>query len=142
MIAFAPGVRVLIRDEEWLIRRVDPSTDGCWHLTCDSVSGLVRGRDALSKTRNHTPESKTCEGNFCYEDQWAYPEKSAATAERDRSSDQPKVPDGTVIPQWVNEDTLPSGPGAVARRRVAPLARANREDDCRTARAPFPSDLH
>lgn len=30
MYAFAPGARVVIRDEEWLIRRVDPSTDGGW----------------------------------------------------------------------------------------------------------------
>jgi len=47
---FAPGSRVVIRDEEWLIRRVDPSTDGGWLLTCDGVSELVRGRDALFLT--------------------------------------------------------------------------------------------
>ena len=28
MLSFAPGARVVIRDEEWLVRRVDPSTDG------------------------------------------------------------------------------------------------------------------
>lgn len=28
MLAFAPGARVVIRDEEWLVRRVDPSTEG------------------------------------------------------------------------------------------------------------------
>jgi superfamily II DNA or RNA helicase len=50
MLAFAPGSRVIIRDEEWLIRRVDPSTDGGWLLTCDGVSELVRGRDALFLT--------------------------------------------------------------------------------------------
>ena len=50
MLAFAPGARVVIRDEEWLIRRVDPSTDGGWLLTCDGVSELVRGRDALFLT--------------------------------------------------------------------------------------------
>ncbi len=47
---FAPGSRVVIRDEEWLIRRVDPSTDGGWLVTCDGVSELVRGRDALFLT--------------------------------------------------------------------------------------------
>ena len=47
---FAPGSRVVIRDEEWLIRRVDPSTDGGWLLTCDGISELVRGRDALFLT--------------------------------------------------------------------------------------------
>jgi hypothetical protein len=50
MLSFAPGSRVVIRDEEWLVRRVDPSTDGGWLLTCDGVSELVRGRDALFLT--------------------------------------------------------------------------------------------
>lgn len=50
MLSYAPGARVVIRDEEWLIRRVDPSTDGGWLLTCDGVSELVRGRDALFLT--------------------------------------------------------------------------------------------
>jgi hypothetical protein len=37
----------VIRDEEWLIRRVDPATDGGWLLTCDGISDLVRGKTAL-----------------------------------------------------------------------------------------------
>jgi len=37
---------VLIRDEEWLVRRVDPSSDGGELLVCDGVSDLVRGRTA------------------------------------------------------------------------------------------------
>jgi hypothetical protein len=28
MLPYAPGARVVIRDEEWLVRRVDPSSDG------------------------------------------------------------------------------------------------------------------
>lgn len=51
MLAFAPGSRAVIRDEEWLIRRVDPSTDGGWLLTCDGISDLVRGTDALFLTQ-------------------------------------------------------------------------------------------
>ena len=51
MLSFAPGSRVVIRDEEWLVRRVDPSTDGGWLLSCDGVSELVRGRDALFLTK-------------------------------------------------------------------------------------------
>lgn len=47
----APGARVLIRDEEWLIRRVDPSSDGGDLLICDGVSELVRGRTAQFLTR-------------------------------------------------------------------------------------------
>lgn len=50
MLPFAPGSRAVIRDEEWLIRRVDPSTDGGWLLTCDGVSDLVRGRPTLFLT--------------------------------------------------------------------------------------------
>lgn len=46
----APGARVVIRDEEWLIRRVDPSTDGGWLLTCDGISDLVRSQSALFLT--------------------------------------------------------------------------------------------
>ena len=47
----APGARVLIRDEEWLVRRVDPSSDGGELLFCDGVSELVRGRSAQFLTR-------------------------------------------------------------------------------------------
>ena len=47
----APGARVVIRDEEWLIRRIDPSADGGFLLNCDGVSDLVRGRDALFLTK-------------------------------------------------------------------------------------------
>jgi superfamily II DNA or RNA helicase len=51
MLPYAPGARVVIRDEEWLVRRVDPSSDGGHLLSCDGVSELVRGRSAqfLSK---------------------------------------------------------------------------------------------
>lgn len=50
MLPFAPGSRAVIRDEEWLIRRVDPTTDGGSLLTCDGVSALVRGQSALFLT--------------------------------------------------------------------------------------------
>lgn len=51
MLAYAPGSRVVIRDEEWLVRRVDPSTDGGHLLSCDGVSDLVRGRASLFLTK-------------------------------------------------------------------------------------------
>ncbi|PQA84450.1 helicase [Limnohabitans sp. TS-CS-82] len=50
MSLYAPGSRVLIRDEEWLIRRADPSADGGYLLTCDGISDLVRGQAALFLT--------------------------------------------------------------------------------------------
>ena len=50
MSPLAPGARAVIRDEEWLIRRVDPATDGGYLLTCDGISDLVRGQSALFLT--------------------------------------------------------------------------------------------
>ena len=46
----ASGSRVVIRDEEWLVRRVDASNDGGQLLSCDGLSDLVRGRSALFLT--------------------------------------------------------------------------------------------
>ena len=43
----APGTRVLIRDAEWVIRRIDRSPDGGYQLVCDGVSELVREREAI-----------------------------------------------------------------------------------------------
>lgn len=50
MLPFAPGSRVVIRDEEWLVRRIDPATDGGWLLACDGISELVRSQSALFLT--------------------------------------------------------------------------------------------
>lgn len=50
MLPFAPGSRVVIRDEEWLVRRIDPASDGGWLLTCDGISELVRSQSALFLT--------------------------------------------------------------------------------------------
>ena len=43
----APGARVLIRDTEWLVRRVDKSSFGEKALTCVGVSELVRDKEAV-----------------------------------------------------------------------------------------------
>lgn len=43
------------------------------------------------------------------------------------------VPDGTVVTQWVIDDTLPGGPRTVERKYTAPFVRANREEDYRIA---------
>lgn len=93
--------------------------------------GLPRkGAAKTPKTRIQTPDGKPPrEGNFGWDDLWAY----ASTPE----GGEPKVPDGTVITQWVTDDTLPGGPRNVERRYVAPFARANREEDYRTAWAFF-----
>ena len=42
----APGARLTVRDEDWIVRRVDMSDDGGYALTCDGLSELVRGVSA------------------------------------------------------------------------------------------------
>jgi SNF2 family DNA or RNA helicase len=51
----APGARIVVRDEEWLVRRVDPSSDGGRLLTCDGVSDLVHGQSSLFLTTLEGP---------------------------------------------------------------------------------------
>ena len=86
--------------------------------------GLPRkGAAKTPKTRIHTPEGKVREGNLGWEDLY--------------KDGQWMVPDGTVVTQWVTDDTLPGGPRTVERRYVAPFARANREEDYRIAWAFF-----
>lgn len=46
----APGARVQIRDEEWLVRTNDPCDVGGRQLTCIGVSELVRNREAIFLT--------------------------------------------------------------------------------------------
>lgn len=47
MQRFAPGARVEIRDEDWVIRRVDRTTHQGYQLTFEGISELVRGKEAL-----------------------------------------------------------------------------------------------
>ena len=45
--AVAPGARIVVRDAEWVVRRVDQSSDGGQQLTCDGVSAIVRGQEGV-----------------------------------------------------------------------------------------------
>lgn len=47
---YAPGARIVIRDTEWVLRRVDLSSDGGRQLTCDGISELVRGQTSMFLT--------------------------------------------------------------------------------------------
>jgi hypothetical protein len=86
--------------------------------------GLPRkGGIKTTKTRIQPPNGKVREGNLAWEDL--------------HKDGQSLVPDGTVVTQWVSDDTLPGGPRTVERRYVAPFARANREEDYRIAWAFF-----
>jgi superfamily II DNA or RNA helicase len=44
--SLAPGSRVLVRDEEWLVRRIDRTESGSQLLTVTGLSPLVRDREA------------------------------------------------------------------------------------------------
>ena len=56
MLTFASGARLRIRDEEWLVRRFDPSSDGGHLLSCEGVSELVRGKSSLFLTKPAGPD--------------------------------------------------------------------------------------
>lgn len=102
--------------------------------------GLPRkGSRSTPKTRITPPDGKVREGNFGWEDLWTYPAEGAIDATV-KQGGTPKLPDGTVITQWVTDDTLPGGPRTVERTYTAPFARANREEDYRVAWAFFETE--
>ncbi|MBN1446410.1 MAG: DEAD/DEAH box helicase [Bacteroidetes bacterium] len=47
----APGLRVLIRDAEWIVKRVDAASDGGHAVHVTGVSDVVRDREAVFLTR-------------------------------------------------------------------------------------------
>ena len=99
--------------------------------------GLPRkGGRATPKTSITTPDGEVREGNCGWEDLWTYPAEGDDEATV-KQGGTPKLPDGTVITQWVTDDTLPGGPRTVERTYKAPFARANREEDYRIAWAFF-----
>ncbi len=75
------------------------------------------------KCRIETPDGKVREGTFGWEDLY--------------KDGQSLVPDGTVVTQWVEDDTLPTGKYKKQRQYTAPFALANREADYRVAWAFF-----
>lgn len=105
--------------------------------------GLPRkGGPRTPRTRMTTPDGKVFNHQFGWEDLWTYANPEAGDSpEVLHAGGTPKVPDGTVITQWVMDDTLPGGPREVERKYVAPFVRANREDDYRMAWAFFESQV-
>jgi len=47
---FAPGARVVVRDEEWIVRDTQPSGTGGSAVRCTGLSELVRDKDAIFLT--------------------------------------------------------------------------------------------
>jgi hypothetical protein len=82
--------------------------------------GLPRnGSRTTPRTRIQTPDGRIRDGNFA----WTNLHQDGQTL----------VPEGTVVTQWIIDDTLPGGPRTVERSYLAPFARADREQDYRVA---------
>lgn len=47
MIDFAPGMRAIIRDEEWMVKKIETNSLGNKALYCIGISPLVKDRDAI-----------------------------------------------------------------------------------------------
>ena len=89
--------------------------------------GLPRKATHITpKCHIETPDGKVRQGTFGWEDLY--------------KDGQSLVPDGTVITQWVEDGTLPTGKYLKERRWTAPFALANREADYRVAWAFFESN--
>ena len=47
MIEYAPGMRLIIRDEEWMIKKIDTNEIGEQALNCIGISPLVKDKEAI-----------------------------------------------------------------------------------------------
>ena len=47
MIDFAPGMRTIIRDEEWMVKKIETNSLGNKTLYCVGISPLVKDREAI-----------------------------------------------------------------------------------------------
>ena len=131
LVAQTLGLRL---DELLLIYRVQfpvmqQSERDTWYdrhgrIVFTTSKGLVgvglprKGGTAQPRARLTLPDGTVREGQFGWEDVQG-------------------LPDGAVMQQWVQDDTLPTGLYRKERRWVAPFARANREDDYRITWAFF-----
>lgn len=50
MIDFAPGIRAIIRDEEWMVKKIETNSLGNKALYCVGISPLVKDREAIFLT--------------------------------------------------------------------------------------------
>jgi len=48
--SYTPGQRVIIRDVEWTIRKVEILADDGYELTCDGFSSFIKGKEAIFLT--------------------------------------------------------------------------------------------
>ena len=50
MVDYAPGMRAIIRDEEWMIKKIDKNSLGNKTLHCIGISPLVKDKEAIFLT--------------------------------------------------------------------------------------------
>ena len=50
MVDYAPGMRTIIRDEEWMVKKVEKNNMGNNALYCVGVSPLVKDKEAVFLT--------------------------------------------------------------------------------------------
>ena len=60
MIDYAPGMRTIIRDEEWMIKKISTNNMGNKTLHCVGISTLVKDKEAifLSDLENGKPTAE------------------------------------------------------------------------------------
>jgi len=46
MVKFAPGMRTIIRDEEWMVKKIETNSLGNKALYCVGISPLVKDKEA------------------------------------------------------------------------------------------------
>ena len=50
MAEYAPGMRIIIRDEEWMVRKVEINSLGNKALHCVGITSLVKDRESIFLT--------------------------------------------------------------------------------------------
>lgn len=50
MVDYAPGMRTIIRDEEWMVKKIEKNNLGNQALHCIGISPLVKDREAIFLT--------------------------------------------------------------------------------------------
>ncbi len=57
---YTPGMRIVVRDAEWVVRRSDPIADGGYLIECEGISELVRGKEGRFLTSIDNDKVLSC----------------------------------------------------------------------------------
>lgn len=66
MVDFAPGMRTIIRDEEWMVKKIETNSLGNKALYCIGISPLVKDKETIFLTdlECQTAHCGRCEQHF------------------------------------------------------------------------------